>query len=92
MLNELRHQSDRRAHFTTVMVMAWPDGHTEVAEGIIAGTILPAPRGTQGFGYDPIFLPDGYALSYAEMNLEDKILLSHRTRAMCAMIAQCLAR
>jgi XTP/dITP diphosphohydrolase len=60
-------------------------GVLEVVEGTCPGTILEAPRGTGGFGYDPVFLPDGYRQTFAEMDLATKNRLSHRARAAIAM-------
>jgi len=76
----------RRARFRTVAVVCWPDGREVVAEGSVAGTIAEAPRGTNGFGYDPVFMPDGAgARSYAEMTLAEKQAVSHRGRAFRAL-------
>lgn len=84
----------RRAHFTSALVIAWPDGHQELFEGRVFGTIVDAPRGTGGFGYNPIFQPDGYAETFAEMSTtvksgEDEAL-SHRARAFALLAAACL--
>jgi XTP/dITP diphosphohydrolase len=80
---------DRSAYFQTTIVLAWPDGHVEVFVGQIDGTIAPTMRGTGGFGYDPIFIPDGHAKTFAEMGAQEKIAISHRTRAVRAMLEQC---
>lgn len=75
----------RNARFRCVMAFVAPGGVLEVAEGICSGTILEAPRGSGGFGYDPVFLPDGYDQTFAEMDLATKNNLSHRARAALAM-------
>jgi XTP/dITP diphosphohydrolase len=86
----------RRAHFTSALVIAWPDGHQELFEGRIFGTIVDAPRGTGGFGYNPIFQPDGYAETFAEMSTTVKSdadeALSHRARAFALLAAACLRK
>ncbi len=79
----------RRAHFVAVLAVAAPDGEVETFEGRIGGTLVWPPRGDQGFGYDPIFLPDGHSRSFGEMSAEEKHgwrpggveALSHRARA-----------
>lgn len=69
------------ARFRCTLVLAWPDGHDEVFEGSVPGQIIWPPRGDQGHGYDPIFQPEGYALTFAEMDRWEKNRLSHRARA-----------
>jgi XTP/dITP diphosphohydrolase len=78
----------RSAHFVSALCVAWPDGHLEEFEGRVAGRIVFPPRGGKGFGYDPIFLPDGYDRTFGEMTSEEKHGLpplgrglSHRARA-----------
>ncbi len=84
----------RRAHFTSALVIAWPDEHQELFEGRVFGTIADAPRGTGGFGYNPIFQPDGYTETFAEMSTTVKSgadeALSHRARAFALLAAACL--
>jgi len=80
----------RQAHFACAAALALPDGTRVVREGRIDGTLLHAPRGANGFGYDPIFLPDGYEQTTAEMPADEKNAISHRTRAFQAL-AQDLA-
>ncbi len=78
-----------RAAFISVLALAWPDGADEAFEGRVDGVLLFPPRGTAGFGYDPIFLPDGYDRTFGEMSSEEKhgipadgsLALSHRARA-----------
>jgi XTP/dITP diphosphohydrolase len=73
---------DRRARFRTVAVAAWPDGAEVVAQGTVEGTIAGEARGSGGFGYDPVFVPDqGGGATFAEMTAEAKHAISHRGRA-----------
>ena len=75
--------TDRRARFVAVVAMATPDGEVlNVSEGICDGTITLAPRGTGGFGYDPLFVPDGYNQTFAELPDTIKNQISHRARAL----------
>jgi len=73
--------SNARANFTCALALAAPDGSAEVFEGEIFGTIAWPPRGARGFGYDPIFVPDGYDETFGEMDPELKHAISHRARA-----------
>jgi len=75
------------AAFVCTLVLAWPDGHDEVFEGRVSGQIVWPGRGDQGHGYDPIFQPDGYALTFGEMNRWDKNKMSHRGRAFEKLLA-----
>jgi XTP/dITP diphosphohydrolase len=84
-------QSDRRAHFVAVLALAWPDGHTEVFRGEAHGTLVWPPRGTRGFGYDPMFLPEGHAVTFGEMEPEQKHKISHRANAFGKLVAACFA-
>ena len=72
---------DRSAWFTSALAVAWPDGPSVVVEGIVRGTLTFPARGTRGFGYDPIFVPDGGALTFGEMDPAAKDAISHRARA-----------
>lgn len=76
----------RRARFCCTLVLAWPDGHDEVFEGFIDGQIIWPPRGDQGHGYDPIFLPDGYAETFGEMDRWKKNRISHRADAFQKLV------
>jgi XTP/dITP diphosphohydrolase len=69
---------NRKAWFTCALAVAWPEGHAVVFEGRIDGVIVPSPRGDMGFGYDPIFQPDGYETTFAEMTADAKDVISHR--------------
>jgi XTP/dITP diphosphohydrolase len=88
---------DRRAYFVSALCVAWPDGHTEDFEARVDGTLVWPPRGMQGFGYDPMFLPDGHARTFGEMpGVEKHGLpphgkgLSHRARAFMMLAEACL--
>jgi XTP/dITP diphosphohydrolase len=90
--------AQRQAHFVSALCVAWPDGHVEEFEGRIDGTLVWPPRGDKGFGYDPMFLPDGHALPFGEMSADEKHGLppkgpglSHRARAFLKLAAACLA-
>jgi XTP/dITP diphosphohydrolase len=82
-------RSEKRARFVALLCLAWPDGHQEFAEGEVTGELVDPPRGTAGFGYDPMFQPDGQTQTFAEMPASEKGHLSHRARAMSKLIAQC---
>jgi XTP/dITP diphosphohydrolase len=83
--------ADRRAAFIAVLALAWPDGHVESFRGEVAGSLVFPPRGTRGFGYDPIFVPEGGRQTFGEMDPDEKHRISHRARAFALMAAQCLA-
>lgn len=82
--------ADRGAWFTAVLVLAWPDGHAEAFEGRTPGTWVHPPRGSGGFGYDPMFIPAGESRTYGEMTPEEKKAHSHRARAFALLAAGCL--
>jgi len=81
---------DRAAWFTCALVIAWPDGHTEGFEGRIDGIWVWPPRGDNGFGYDPMFLPEGAATTFGEMAPAEKHADNHRARAFALLAAACL--
>jgi XTP/dITP diphosphohydrolase len=83
--------ANHRAAFVSALTLAWPDGHTESFEGRIDGTLTFPPRGDKGFGYDPIFIPDGYDTTFAEMNPDEKHQISHRARAFRQLVEACFA-
>ena len=92
-----KNATDRRAHFVSALCVAWPDGHLEEFEGRVDGTLVWPPRGTAGFGYDPVFQPDGFDTTFGEMSAEDKHGLppkgkglSHRARAFVKLAEACL--
>ncbi len=77
--------TERRARFRTVVLLRRPDGSERIATGVVEGAIAPAPRGTGGFGYDPVFVPDeGGGRTFAEMDATEKHAISHRGRALRA--------
>lgn len=80
----------RRANFTAALCLAWPDGDTEVFEGKVYGHLVWPPRGENGFGYDPMFLPDEGELTFGEMEPAEKHAISHRARAFELFVAACL--
>ena len=88
LLHHMEGKSDRRARFRTVMALITADGE-HLYEGKVEGSILEAPRGKEGFGYDPVFVPCGCDRSFAEMSAVEKNSLSHRRRALDAMLAGC---
>ncbi|SPU42086.1 RdgB/HAM1 family non-canonical purine NTP pyrophosphatase [Brevundimonas diminuta] len=79
--------TDRRAWFTSALAVAWPDGPCVVVEGRIDGELVFPPRGDRGFGYDPIFRPEGSELTFGEMDPVEKDALSHRARAFARLKA-----
>jgi XTP/dITP diphosphohydrolase len=83
--------ADLRAWFVCVLCLAWPDGETASFMGRVDGLIAWPPRGTLGFGYDPMFAPGGGALTYGEMEPAIKHAGSHRGRAMAQLAAACFA-
>jgi len=72
---------DRRARFICVLCLAWPDGREEIFEGEVCGRLTFPPRGDKGFGYDPIFIADGYDVTFGEMDQTEKHAMSHRAVA-----------
>jgi XTP/dITP diphosphohydrolase len=87
-----------RAYFISVLALAWPDSHVETFEGRVDGDLTYPPRGTAGFGYDPMFIPDGYSRTFGEMTAAEKhglpadgsLALSHRARAFQLLARACL--
>ena len=82
---------DRRAHFVAVLTLAWPDGHVDTFRGEVQGRLVWPPRGTRGFGYDPMFLPAGGTLTFGEMEPAAKHAMSHRADAFRKLVAACFA-
>lgn len=78
------------ARFCCTLVIAWPDGHDEVFPGTVEGQITWPMRGDQGHGYDPIFQPDGYDISFAQMDSAEKNRISHRADAFERFVKDCL--
>lgn len=85
LLKNMEGVTDRSAHFCTVIALVYPDGKTLTAEGITDGTILTAPQGTNGFGYDPLFYSKDLKKSFASASPEEKNSVSHRGRALRKM-------
>jgi non-canonical purine NTP pyrophosphatase (RdgB/HAM1 family) len=86
---EVGDATDHRAWFIAALCLAWPDGHTEVFEGRVDGMMAWPPRGEQGHGYDPMFVPEGGMLTYGEMPQAEKHATSHRARAFSQLLAAC---
>ena len=90
LLKNLEGQTNRRAQFRSVFTLVYRTDEGEVAEhqfeGIVKGTILTAPRGNGGFGYDPLFLPDGHTQTFGELPLSEKNKISHRARALEGLV------
>ena len=80
---------DKSAAFICALSLAWPDGHVETFEGRVEGRLEFPPRGEKGFGYDPIFVPDGHAATFAEMEPEAKHEISHRADAFRKFVTLC---
>lgn len=89
--------AERRAHFVAALALIWPDGRRETVEARVSGTLVETPRGSEGFGYDPIFLPDGHTRTFGEMSRDEKHgipadgseALSHRARAFQQLARRC---
>ncbi len=88
----LQGKRDRRAAFVAVLALAWPDGHIETVRGEVQGRLVFPPRGTRGFGYDPIFLADGESETFGEMAPAQKHAISHRAVAFRKLVAACFRR
>lgn len=80
---------DRSAYFVCALSLAWPDGHAEVFEGYVHGNLVWPMRGDKGFGYDPIFVADGYDLTFGEMDPDEKHAISHRADAFKKLVENC---
>jgi len=85
-------KTDRTAAFVCALALAWPDGHAEVFEGQVSGTLVWPPRGDRGFGYDPMFVPEGGTETYGEIDPDRKHRTSHRADAFRQLVAACLER
>ncbi len=79
----------RTARFCCTLVIAWPDGHDEVFPGVMPGRVVWPMRGSQGHGYDPIFVPDGFDITFGEMDRWEKNRISHRANAVAKFVAGC---
>jgi XTP/dITP diphosphohydrolase len=81
---------DRSARFVAVLALAWPDGDLELFRGEVAGKLVWPPRGKHGFGYDPIFVPEGGVATFGEIDPAEKHKISHRARAFAKLVDGCL--
>ena len=82
-------KDDRRARFVAALALRWPDGECVTVEGQVQGRLVFPPRGERGFGYDPIFLPEGRSLTFGEMDPAEKHRVSHRADAFAKLMAAC---
>ncbi len=89
LLEEKMAPHPRKARFCATLVLAWPDGHEEVVEGFVNGSLVWPYRGETGHGYDPMFQPDGYEMTFAEMPAAQKNEISHRADAFRKLLARC---
>lgn len=89
--NALGDNPDRNARFICALSLAWPDGHCETFEGKVLGRLAFPPRGTHGFGYDPIFIPNGFDITFGEMDPHKKHEMSHRADAFRQLVAACFS-
>lgn len=87
LLAEQGEDVDRSARFVCTLAIAWPDGHADVYEGAAQGALTWPPRGKLGFGYDPVFVPTGKILTYAEIGPAEKHAISHRADAFAKLVA-----
>lgn len=78
---------DRSARFVCTLALAWPDGEEVIVEGEVAGSLTWPPRGALGFGYDPVFVPAGKVLTFAEISPAEKHVISHRADAFAKLVA-----
>jgi len=85
-LGRLPAGTSRAAYFVSALALAFPDGKVQVFEGRVDGVLVWPPRGTRGFGYDPIFLPDGFSENFGEMEPAAKHRISHRARAFAQLV------
>ena len=87
---EVGDNPDRRCAFVSTLALAWPDGHVQFHEGRVEGHFVHPPRGSGGFGYDPMFIPEDETRTYGEMTPEEKARTNHRARAFQAFAGACL--
>ena len=86
---KLEGHADRTAHFIAALALAWPDGHLEVFEGRVDGTLVWPPSGNRGFGYDPMFRPDGHEITFGQFEPAEKHRVSHRADAFRQLVTAC---
>ncbi len=91
LLEEAKAAHPRTARFCSTLLLVWPDDHEEIYEGIAEGHLIWPPRGLEGHGYDPIFVPEGYEITFGEMSWAQKNEISHRARAFEKLIEQSFA-
>jgi XTP/dITP diphosphohydrolase len=89
--DELAGASNRRAYFACALALCWPDGHCEIFEGTVHGDLVWPPRGTLGFGYDPMFVAGGRDITFGEMDPEEKHRISYRADAFRKLVAACFS-
>ena len=87
--DELGNNPDRSAHFIAALSLCWPDGHCETVEGRVDGTLAWPARGNLGFGYDPMFVPNGHDQTFGEMAPDAKDAISHRADAFAQLVTNC---
>ena len=88
MLAALGPETPRDATFCCVLALAWPDGETTIYEGRAEGSLCWPPRGDKGFGYDPVFVPKGYELTFGEIEPDEKHRISHRADAFAKLVVE----
>jgi XTP/dITP diphosphohydrolase len=88
MLQAIGPDAGRAAQFSCVLAIAWSDGENAVYEGIVRGSLVWPPRGSRGFGYDPVFVPEGYRETFGEMDPETKHAISHRADAFAKLVSE----
>ncbi len=88
-LTDVGDNPNRNALFVSALSLAWPDGHVETVEGRVHGTLAEQPRGDKGFGYDPIFIPKAWKMTFGEMQPKEKDAISHRADAWRKLVARC---
>ncbi|PIE15955.1 MAG: non-canonical purine NTP pyrophosphatase, RdgB/HAM1 family [Rhodobacterales bacterium] len=92
LLEEKNAPEPRTAAFNCTLCLAWPDGHDELFEGIVRGAVSWPMRGDQGFGFDPIFVPDGHSQTFGEMDPAQKHAMSHRADAFAKLVSDCFGK
>ena len=90
--DRLAEENDRSAHFVCALALCWPDGHMETFEGRVDGTLIWPPKGDKGFGYDPVFVADGFEATFAEMEPDEKHSISHRADAFRKLVDGCFGQ
>ncbi len=88
LIKKLLDKENKNAHYTAAMALVYPDGRVVTSEGHMYGSIIDAPRGEGGFGYDPIFVPLGEERTVAEMSAEEKNKISHRAKALAGLLSK----